>query len=289
MSYPITQKKNLAKDTYMVKIKAPLIAQKHQPGQFIIIRLHEKGERIPLTIADSNPEEGVITLVIQAVGKTTLEMSRYEPGDEVLDVFGPLGKPTLLEEKGTVITIGGGLGIAPLHPILNALKKAGNTTITILGARSKELLFWEERMKSLSDEFYVTTDDGSQGEKGVVTAPLERVIARGKPIDRIYCIGPVIMMKVVSDLTKKYGIPTIVSLNPIMVDGTGMCGGCRVTMGDETRFACVDGPEFDGHLVDFNELNQRLQFYKGHEKIAEAQLQENQHHCKLGDLNNEEG
>lgn len=289
MNYRITEKKILGKDIFMVKINAPQIAQKHQPGQFIILRLHEKGERIPLTIADSEPEAGNITLVVQVVGKTTRELNQYKIDDTILDLFGPLGKPTDIAREGTIAAIGGGLGIAPLHPILKALKNSGNKTLTILGARSKEYLFWEDKMKALSDELYVTTDDGSYGEKGLVTAPLENLIKKGTHIDRVYCIGPVIMMKAVSTLTREYDIPTIVSLNPIMVDGTGMCGGCRVTVGNKTLFACVDGPEFDGHLVNFDELHQRLQFYKSHEKIAESQIKDEQHHCKLGDMDNEKG
>ncbi len=287
MSHTIIKKQGLARNIFMMEIKAPLVAQKHQAGQFIILRLHDKGERIPLSIVDSDKEQGTITLVIQVVGKTTKEMERCNEGDSVLDIFGPLGKPTLIHEKGTVVAIGGGLGAAPLHPILKALKKAGNRTITILGAQSKENIFWEVKMKALSHDFHITTDDGSYGEKGLVSAPLQRLLQEGTKIDRVYCIGPVFMMKAISNLTKEYKIPTIVSLNPIMVDGTGMCGGCRVTVGNDTKFACVDGPEFDGHQVDFDELHKRLQFYTKHEEFAESHLEKERHQCKLGDFNNE--
>lgn len=270
----ILENEVLAEKINRYVIEAPKIAQRRKAGQFVIIRIDERGERIPLTIADADPERGTITLIVQAVGKTTAQMSLLKPGDYLLDVVGPLGAPTHIERFGTVVVVGGGIGIAPAYPIAQALKAAGNTVITILGARSKSLLILEEEMRRTSDEVVVCTDDGSYGMKGLVTHALADLIARrGKP-DFVFAVGPVPMMKYVSLLTKEHGIPTMVSLNPIMIDGTGMCGGCRVTVGGEMRFACVDGPDFDGHQVDFDELMKRQAFYKEQEQIAYQRMLE---------------
>ena len=258
----------IANDINRYVIRAPKIAQRRKAGQFVMVRIDERGERIPLTIADADPEEGTITLIVQAVGKSTKQMTLLKAGDTLLDVVGPLGAPTHIERVGTVVVIGGGIGIAPAHPIAQALKQAGNRVVSILGARSKDLMIMEEEMRRTSDEVIICTDDGTYGMKGRVTDALAAYIEQnGKP-DQVFAIGPVIMMKFVSLQTKELGIPTMVSLNPIMVDGTGMCGGCRVTIGSETKFACVDGPDFDGHLVDFDELMQRQAFYKEQERLA---------------------
>lgn len=255
-------------------IIAPKIAQRRKAGQFVIVRIDERGERIPLTIADADPGRGTITLVVQAVGKSTAQMATLRAGDTLLDVVGPLGAPTHIARWGTTVVIGGGIGIAPAHPTAQALKAAGNTVISILGARTQSLLIMEEEMRRTSDEVIICTDDGSYGLKGFVTHALADFIAqRGNP-HYVFAVGPVPMMKYVSLLTKEHGIPTMVSLNPIMVDGTGMCGGCRVTLGREMKFACVDGPDFDGHLVDFDELIKRQAFYKEQEKLAYQLLQE---------------
>ena len=249
-------------------VSAPTLARKAKAGQFIILRIGEDGERIPLTIADTDADLGTITLVVQEVGKTTTEMGLLNEGDAIHDLIGPLGTPSHVEKFGTVCIIGGGIGIAPVYPIAVAMRDAGNHVISIIGARSKNILFWEDRMRAVSDELYVTTDDGSYGVKGFVSNELERLIGEGRTIDLVTAIGPVPMMRAVCESTRPHGIRTIVSLNPIMVDGTGMCGGCRVTVGDETKFTCVDGPEFDGHLVDFDELVQRQAFYTDYEELA---------------------
>lgn len=255
-------------------IVAPKIAQRRKAGQFVIVRIDEQGERIPLTIADADPVRGTITLVVQVVGKSTAQMATLKPGDCLRDVVGPLGAATHVARWGTAVVIGGGIGVAPAHPIAQALRAAGNTVISILGARTQSLLIMEEEMRRTSDEVIVCTDDGSYGLKGFVTHALSDFIAkRGKP-DYVFAVGPVPMMKYVSLLTKEHGIPTMVSLNPIMVDGTGMCGGCRVTVGSEMKFACVDGPDFDGHQVDFDELIKRQSFYKEQERIAYQRMQE---------------
>ncbi len=238
----------------LIKIKAPLVAKKAIAGQFIILRIDEKGERIPLTIADYDRKEGTITVIFMEVGKTTKQLGTLNVGDSLLNFAGPLGQPSEIEKYGTVVCMGGGVGIAPLYPIIRELKQAGNYVISILGARNEKLLMLEKEIEDLSDELYITTDDGSKGHKGFVSEVLQKLIDDKKKLDIVWAIGPVIMMKVVSDMTKKYNIKTMVSLNPIMVDGTGMCGGCRVSVGGETKFACVDGPEFDGHKVDFKNL-----------------------------------
>jgi len=252
--YPILEKETLSETVKLMKIKAPLVAKHAKAGQFIMLRIDEEGERIPLTIADYDRKRGTITIIFMEVGKTTKQLGKMKVGDELLNFAGPLGTASEIEKYGTVVCIGGGVGIAPLYPIIRALKEAGNTVISILGARSENLLMLEEQVEEHSDELHIATDDGSKGTKGFVTTVLQQLIDEGKKIDVVWAIGPVIMMKVVADLTKKYDLKTVVSLNPIMVDGTGMCGGCRVTVGGEIKFACVDGPEFDGHKVDFKNL-----------------------------------
>jgi len=256
----------LAENVNQYLIYAPQIVERRKAGQFVIIRLDENGERIPLTIADADSESGSLTLVVQEVGKTTAKMAKLKVGFVLKDIVGPLGSPTHIDKFGTVVVVGGGIGIAPAHPIVQALKEAGNRVVSILGARSKDLLIMEEQMRKASSEVRICTDDGSYGTHGLVTDVFKELIeSEGKP-DLAFAIGPVIMMKFVCKLTKEYDIPTVVSLNPIMVDGTGMCGGCRVTIGGKTKFGCVDGPEFDGHLVDFEELMKRQAFYHEQEK-----------------------
>lgn len=264
--YEVTENTLLAEKVNRYRIYAPEIAQRRQAGQFIILRIDEDGERIPLTIADADPREGTLTLVVQEVGKTTARMTRLKPGERLKDVVGPLGSPTHIAKFGTVVVIGGGIGIAPAHPIAQTLKQAGNRVISILGARTKSLIIMEEEMRRASDQVLTCTDDGSYGTHGLVTDVLKSQIeSTGKP-DLVFAIGPVIMMKFVCKLTREYDIPTVVSLNPIMVDGTGMCGGCRVSVGGKSKFACVEGPEFDGHQVDFEELMKRQAFYREQEK-----------------------
>ena len=266
--FKILEKEVLGPHVNKFIVEAPLIAKKHKPGQFVVLRLHEKGERIPVTIAETDMEKGTITLIVQEVGKTTYELGDMEPGDSIMDVIGPLGKPAEIENYGTVVTIGGGVGTAIVYPETKAFKEAGNYVISIIGFRNKDLIIFEEEMRKHSDELYVTTDDGSYGMKGFVSDKLKELIDSGKKIDLVVAIGPAIMMKVVCDVTRDKNIKTIVSLNSIMVDGTGMCGACRVEVGGETKFACVDGPEFDGHLVNFDLLLKRLATYREQEKIA---------------------
>ncbi|MDH7517987.1 MAG: sulfide/dihydroorotate dehydrogenase-like FAD/NAD-binding protein [Candidatus Thermoplasmatota archaeon] len=252
--YKILEKKILSEYVKLMKIEAPLVAKKAQPGQFVILRIDEKGERIPLTIADFDRKHGTVTIIFMEVGKTTKQLGKLDVGDFIENFAGPLGTPSEIKKYGTVVCIGGGVGIAPLYPIVRALKEAGNHVISILGARTKRLLMLEDEINAFSDELYIATDDGSKGHSGFVSDVLQKLIDEKRKIDMVMAIGPVIMMKVVSDLTRKYNIKTLVSLNPIMVDGTGMCGGCRVSVDGKTKFACVDGPEFDGHKVDFDNL-----------------------------------
>jgi ferredoxin/flavodoxin---NADP+ reductase len=249
------------------RIEAPKIAAKAKPGQFVILKANETGERIPLTISDIDREEGTVTVIYMVVGKSTELFKTLQEGDSYQDVIGPLGKPTPIEKVGTVVCVGGGTGVAVLFPVTRALKEAGNKVISIIGARNKDLLILEDKMKAVSDELHVCTDDGSYGRKGFVTEALKEILEKGS-IDLAVAIGPVPMMKFVSAMTKEYNVKTLVSLNPIMIDGTGMCGGCRVSVGGETKFACVDGPEFDGHLVDFDNLASRLQAYADEERKA---------------------
>lgn len=254
-------------------IEAPRIARKHQAGQFVILRLHEHGERIPLTIESSNAKQGTISIVVQAVGKTTNQLNALETGDGILDVVGPLGKPSVIKNFGTVVVVGGGVGTALAYPTTVALKRAGNRIVTILGGRNRDLVILENEMRQASDELHVTTDDGSYGEKGLVTDKLRELIARGMRIDEVLAVGPVPMMKAVADVTKGQGIHTVVSLNPIMIDGTGMCGGCRVIVGRKSKFACVDGPEFEAHEVDFSVLMQRNRMYREAERKSLEEFQ----------------
>ena len=272
--YPIVEKKILSENVKQLKVKAPLVAKKAKAGQFIILRIDEKGERIPLTIADSDPKQGTVTIIFLEVGKTTKQLGTLNVGDSLENFAGPLGMPSEVKKYGTVVCVGGGVGIAPMYPIVKALKEAGNRVISILGAKSADLLLLEKEIHALSDEFYIATDDGSKGHKGFVSDVLQQVIDK-HTVDMVMTIGPIIMMKVVSNLTKKYNIKTLVSLNPIMVDGTGMCGGCRVSVDGKTKFACVDGPEFDGHKVDYENLmlrNRRFMHAEGEAcKLAGAQ------------------
>lgn len=264
--YRILVKQQLAPSVQLFEVEAPLIARKAKPGQFVILRVNEEGERIPLTIADFNREKGSITLIFQEVGASTIELGLLKEGEFLLDLVGPLGKPTHIEKFGTVVCVGGGIGIAPVYPIARGLKEAGNEVISIIGARSKDILIYEEEMAAVSDELIITTDDGSKGSKALVTEPLKKLLESDKTISLVVAIGPVIMMKFVAETTRPYGVSTVVSLNPIMVDGTGMCGGCRVSVGQENKFACVDGPEFDAHQVDFESLMARQRMYKPQEK-----------------------
>lgn len=266
--FPIVEKKVLSPTVFQFKVIAPKIAKKRKPGQFIILRIYEEGERIPLTIVDSDPEKGTITLIIQEVGKTTALMGSLKEGDSILDIVGPLGRPTHIERFGTTVVVGGGIGIAPVYPISKGLKEAGNKVIAILGARNRDLLILEDEMRGISDEVYITTDDGSYGRKGFVTHMLKELIDKGIKMDMVLGVGPVPMMKALCEVTRPYNIYTLVSLNPIMVDGTGMCGACRITFDGKTRFVCVDGPEFDGHKVDFDELIRRNRSYLKEEKEA---------------------
>ena len=258
----IISKEHFSENVVKLEVEAPLIARSRKAGHFVIVRVGEKGERVPLTIAGADIQKGTITLVIQAVGKSSKKICSLNVGDYITDLVGPLGQATHIEKVGTVVCAGGGVGVAPLLPIVEAFHKAGNRVIVILAARTKELVILEKQMKENADEVIIMTDDGSYGEKGLVTNGIEKVIAREK-VDLCVTIGPAIMMKFVSALTKKYDIPTVASLNTIMVDGTGMCGGCRISVGGKTRFVCVDGPEFDAHQVDFDELLMRLNAYKG--------------------------
>jgi NAD(P)H-flavin reductase len=279
--YEIVDKQLLGPDVNLFEITAPRIAQSRQCGQFVMVRALDHSERIPLTIADINKQAGTITLIVQTVGKSTMEISSLEKGQSFRDVAGPMGKPSHIEKYGTVVVIGGGLGTAVVYPQAVALKKLGNKIISIIGARTSELLILQELLDGTSDQLILTTDDGSAGEKGFVTDALRKLIDDPQTnVDAVYCAGPVMMMKAVSDLTKTTNTTTFVSLNPIMVDGTGMCGGCRVTIDGKTRFACVDGPEFDGHQVNFVELMDRLSTYKDHERQS-AEYYCKSHKCKL--------
>lgn len=259
--FKIVKREEMSDGTVILnEIEAPKIAKKAKPGQFVIMKATETGERVPLTMADSDPEKGTITVIYMVVGKSTALFKTLQEGDAYQDVIGPLGKATHLEKVGTVVCVGGGTGIAVLHPITRGLKEIGNRVITVLGARNKDLLILEDHMRAVSDELHITTDDGSYGRHGLVTEALKDIL-EAEEVKQVVAIGPVPMMKFVSKLTAEYNVPTLVSLNPIMVDGTGMCGGCRVTVGGATQFACVDGPEFDGHQVDYDELMKRLQAY----------------------------
>ena len=286
MEHLIIKKQQLSENVFTIEAEAELIAKARKPGQFVIVGMDaDSGERIPLTIAGADPDKGTITLIFQRVGKTTAQMADLQEGQSIGYIAGPLGVPTHIEKLGTVVCVGGGIGNAPLLPIATAMKNAGNKIISILGARTKELLILEDEFAAISDELIVVTDDGSHGRKALVTEPLEEICSGENKPDMAMVIGPGVMMKFCSEVTKKYEVPTQVSLNTIMVDGTGMCGGCRVEVGGETKFVCVDGPEFDGHKVDFDQMLKRLSAYKAQEEKAHQAYLE--HRCKIGlDSNN---
>ena len=271
--FTIQKKECLSSGIYRYEIEAPRLARKTQPGQFVILRTDERGERIPLTVADFDQDKGSITLIFQVVGASTELLARMEEGDALLDLVGPLGQPSHIAAGiGTVVCVGGGIGIAPVYPIARGMKEAGNRIISILGAKSRDLLIMEEEMRAVSDEVLVTTNDGSYEIEGFVTTALKELFERGEKIDLIYAIGPVVMMKNMVETARPWGVKTIVSLNPVMVDGTGMCGGCRVEVGGKTKFACVDGPEFDGAGVDFAQLSARQGMYREMEAAARAHV-----------------
>lgn len=276
MSHKIVSKQQLSENVFSAQVQADLIAKAGRPGQFVIVCLdNDGGERIPLTIAGSDVENGTIRLIWQRVGKTTADLSELQVGDAIENIVGPLGKPSHIEKFGTVVCVGGGIGNAPLLPVAEAMKEAGNKVISILGARNKELVILEDEFRAISDDVIVTTDDGSYGRKALVTEPLKEICESEKP-DLVVVIGPTIMMKFCSETTRAFNVPTVVSLNTIMVDGTGMCGGCRVEVGEETKFVCVDGPEFDGHLVNFDLMMRRMNAYK---ELEAKQYQG--HKCRL--------
>ncbi|NLG11655.1 MAG: sulfide/dihydroorotate dehydrogenase-like FAD/NAD-binding protein [Elusimicrobia bacterium] len=274
----IIKKEVLGEKIKQIEVEASLIANKALPGQFIVLRVDEKGERIPLTIAGKNSEKGTITLIFQEVGTTTVKLGQLKEGESILNLVGPLGNPVEIEKYGTVCIVVGGVGAAFVYWMAKAFKEKGNKIITIMGARDKELLILEDQMRAISDGLLITTDDGSKGIKGFTTEVLEKIIGEGKIIDYVLTAGPIVMMKRVSEITKPHNIKTVASLNPIMIDGTGMCGGCRVTIGGEVKFACVDGPDFDAHDVDFDELLKRTSLYKPHEDASLKKL----HKCKIG-------
>jgi ferredoxin--NADP+ reductase len=272
-TYTLLERRDLAPRVSLYRVHAPAIATARKAGQFVIVRVAEGTERIPLTIADADPVAGTVTLVVQEVGTTTARMARVRPGEALADVVGPLGAPTHIEKKGLVVCVGGGIGIAPVHPIAQAMKQAGNHVVGVLAARNKDLLFFREEMGRACDEVRVYTDDGSEGTKGLATDAIRAIHAQHGSIAEVVAIGPVPMMKFVSKLTAELKIPTVVSLNPVMVDGTGMCGGCRVTVGGKSKFVCVDGPEFDGHQVDFDELSRRQALYREFERASYERFQ----------------
>ena len=272
--FEIIEKRQLSADVYYMKVSAPEIARNRKAGQFVLVQIDvEYGERIPLTIADADAKEGWIALVFQAVGATTLKLSKKKEGESLAVILGPLGNPTHIEKKGTVVCVGGGIGVAPLHPIVQAHKAVGNKVIVIMGARNKDLIIFEKEMRELADEVILMTDDGSAGTKGLVTEPLKTICENSKP-DEVVAIGPPIMMKFCAATTEPFQVPTTVSLNTIMIDGTGMCGGCRVTVGGKTKFVCVDGPEFDGHQVDWANMMMRMKAFKDREA-------EDLHKCRM--------
>jgi ferredoxin--NADP+ reductase len=278
--YRIIQKEILAPTITKYVIEAPYVARKRKAGNFVIIRVEETGERIPLTLVDGNLKEGTVTLIVQAIGKTTKALALKNAGEYIMDLMGPLGNPTPIETGKTIACIGGGVGTAELYPITKALKEAGNTIYTIVGARSKELVILEKEMQQVSDTLYITTDDGSYKRKGFVTDQLKELLDANLGINMVYAIGPLPMMKAVSNLTRPYNVRTVVSLNAVMVDGTGMCGGCRVSINGQMKFACVDGPEFEGHEVDFDEMLLRNRSYAEMEKISVDRFTEEPHVCK---------
>jgi ferredoxin--NADP+ reductase len=265
VGYKIISKTKLCEGQYELVIDAPFVVRNAKAGQFIILRVNDEGERIPLTIADVNKETNELTIVFMAVGFTTKQLAQLEAGDEIFDLVGPLGVPTHAEKFGTVICVAGGYGAAPCYLIAKAFKDAGNKVYMVMGARNKDLIFWKDKMKTACEELFITTDDGSLGEKGFVTGVVDRLMKQEK-IDHVIAVGPMPMMRAVAELTRPEEIYTVASMNPIMVDGTGMCGACRVTVGGEVKFACVDGPDFDAHKIDFDEVIQRLKIYKDTER-----------------------
>ena len=276
--YHIKEKQLLAPEVYLMKVEAPKIARKRKAGQFVILRCRETGERFPLTIVDSDPDRGTVTIIFQVVGKSTQDLAKFEVGDAILDVVGPLGRPTHVEKFGRVVCIGGGVGIAPVYPIVCAMKQADNHVTSLISARSRELLILEDEVRTHSDELKIATDDGSYGFRGFPTQILQEMIDSKEEIDLVVAVGPVPLMRAVCEVTRPHKIKTVVSLNPIMVDGTGMCGGCRVSVGGETKFVCVDGPEFDGHEVDFDLLVKRLRTYHDQERKSVAHAEQS---CRL--------
>ncbi len=264
--YKILLRQDLVPNIHLFKLDAPAIARKAQPGQFVVVRIDEKGERIPLTIADWDRKEGSVTIVFMEVGATTHRLATLKAGDSITNFVGPLGVPTHIEKYGTVVCVSGGFAVAVIMPIARAMKERGNKVISIMGARSRNLIFWEDELRRVSDQLIVTTDDGTYGRKGLVTEPLKELVSGGQKVDRVIAIGPSVMMKFCAKTTEPFGVKTIVSLNPIMVDGTGMCGCCRVSVGGVTKFACVDGPDFDGHQVDWDLLLARQRVYLDEEK-----------------------
>lgn len=268
MTYDILEKYEMVPTVHLMKIDAPDVAKAAKAGQFIILRIDETGERIPLTIADFNVDEGYVTIIFQEMGKTTKQLAKLTTNDKLQDFVGPLGQPSEIEKLGTVVLVGGGVGVAPIYPQAKAYRKAGNKVISIIGARSEDLLILEDEMRNESDELYITTDDGSKGHHGFVTDIVLNLLEGDKAVDRIVAIGPPIMMRAVAGVVDPFDVETLVSLNPVMVDGTGMCGGCRVLVDGETKFACVDGPEFDARKVDFNLMMSRLGLYRPEEAEA---------------------
>lgn len=274
----LLEKEQLSADVFKIKVYAPLIAQERKAGQFILLSTEENyGERIPLTIADGNAQEGWISLIFQRVGKTTSTLAELPVGAKLGALVGPLGQPTHIEKFGHCVCVGGGIGVAPIHPIVQALKAAGNTITMIIGARTKELVILEKEMRALADELIICTDDGSYGRKALVTEPLKELCERKEKPNLVIAAGPPIMMKFCAETTRPFAVPTVVSLNTIMIDGTGMCGGCRVSVGGKTKFVCVDGPEFDAHQVDFDNMMKRLGAYKPQEQEAHKN-----HKCRIG-------
>ncbi len=276
--YRILKKEVYSPVTYMWEVEAPDVARAAQPGHFLIVRMDEEGERIPLTVADFDRQRGTVTVVIQAVGKSTREMMQLNPGDAILDLIGPLGEASHIQKRSKVILVGGGLGVAPVYPQLRAYKELGSTTLSIIGFRTQSLIFWEERFRAYSDELHIATDDGSYGHQGFVSQVLQLVLEQHRDTEEVVAIGPLPMMKACCDVTRPFGVRTMVSLNSVMVDGTGMCGSCRVTVGGKLRFACVDGPDFDGHQVDFDELMLRQRRFQREEQESLRRYEEE---CRL--------
>ncbi|HSB81952.1 MAG TPA: sulfide/dihydroorotate dehydrogenase-like FAD/NAD-binding protein [Candidatus Methylomirabilis sp.] len=276
--YRIVRKEVFSPVTYLWEVEAPALARAAQPGHFLMVRMHERGERIPLTVADFDRAAGTVSVVIQAVGKSTREMMQLEAGDRLLDFIGPLGEASHIQHRAKVILVGGGLGVAPIYPQLRAYKILGSTTVSIIGFRTRALIFWEEKFRAQSDELHIATDDGSYGHKGFVSQVLQELLEQHKDTEEIVAIGPLPMMQACCEVSRPFGIRTLVSLNSIMVDGTGMCGSCRVTVGGKMRFACVDGPDFDGHQVDFEELMRRQARFRPEEQQSLHQFEEE---CRL--------